>query len=143
MVIFKCFTKVNKTLYYGLLISALTNLFFVGKSIHSYFSVKSAENLFQNYANGDQRGLQIMHRSLTVPDLNLLTKKMMDNDQANPVFKRFDEDKNAYQYKGTRQEIAIKRNQVLTELKILQNTEKELVPVSYTHLDVYKRQVHM
>lgn len=139
MVIFKCFSKVNKTLYYCLLISAVTNLFFVGKSIHSYFSVKSAETLFQNYANGDQRGLQIMHRSLTVPDLNLLTRKMMDNDQENPVFKRFDEDKNAYQYKGTRQEIAIKRTQVLTELKILQNTEKELVQGSYRKFIITER----
>lgn len=64
---------------------------------------------------------------------------MMDNDQENPVFKRFDEDKNAYQYKGTRQEIAIKRNQVLTELKILQNTEKELVQGSYRKFIITER----
>ncbi|CAI4039530.1 hypothetical protein SMKI_08G1980 [Saccharomyces mikatae IFO 1815] len=139
MVISKCFTKVNECLFYGLSISALTNLFFVGKSIHSYFSVKSAETLFQNYANNDQLGLQIMHRSVSVPDLNLLTKDMMDSGQANPVLKRFDEDKNAYRYKETRQEIAIKRNQVLTELKILQNTENELVQGSYRKFLITER----
>ncbi|EJS43387.1 YHR155W [Saccharomyces arboricola H-6] len=139
MVIFRCFTKVNKSLYYGLFVSALINLFFVGVSIHSYISVKSAETLFQNYASADQSGLQIMHRSLTVPDLDLLIKNMMDNDQANPVLKRFDEDRNAYQYKETRQEIAIKRNQVLIELKILQGTENELVQGSYRKFLITER----
>ncbi|CAI4064021.1 Lam1p SKDI_08G2020 [Saccharomyces kudriavzevii IFO 1802] len=139
MIVWKCFTKVNRSLYYGLLVASLINLFFVGKSIRSYFSVKSAEALFQNYANADQSGLQIMHRSLTLPDLDLLTKNMLDNDQVNPVLKRFDGEKNAYQYKETRQEIAIKRNQVLMELKILQNTENELVQGSYRKFLITER----
>ncbi|KOG99215.1 Lam1p [Saccharomyces eubayanus] len=140
MLICRCFAKFNKSLYYGLLMSALINLVFVGKSIHSYFSVKRAETLFQNYANGGQAELQIMHRSLTVPDLNVLTEKMIDDDdQAGVVFRRFGEEENSYQYKETRQEIAIKRNQVLVDLRILQSTENELVQGSYRKFLITER----
>lgn len=140
MLICRCFAKFNKSLYYGLLMSAIINLVFVGKSIHSYLSVKRAETLFQNYANGGQAELQIMHRSLSVPDLNVLTKNMInDDDQASVVFKRFGEEKNAYQYKETRQEIAIKRNEVLVDLRILQSTENELVQGSYRKFLITER----
>ena len=125
--------KINKILLAVLVISALSNVFLLGRSTVNYWSVRRAEHSFkQHMASTDGSTMQ---RALYVKDLDLLTNHLVTGFD-NVAFKKFNEENynnqlNNFKYKDTRREIAIRRNELLVELKIMQNMEKELVKGDY------------
>ncbi|CCH58356.1 hypothetical protein TBLA_0A05630 [Henningerozyma blattae CBS 6284] len=126
----KGIANINITLVVGLLVSILVNMFLSGKSSVSYWSVKRAEKIFEDHLSG--KDMHIMQRAISIDEIDLLTKEVAleDNNLAFEKFKQRDSDKD-YQYRDTRQELAIRRNELLVELKILQNMERELVHGDY------------
>lgn len=123
-------TQINRTLLLGLLISMIFNLFLSGKLSVSYWSVKRAENFFHEYMEDSSQNT--MQRAISIRDLDLLTSNLaFEND--NLPFQKFNETSSAenHKYRETRREIASRRNELLVELKILQNMERELVQGQY------------
>lgn len=129
----KTLQQINRLLLAGLAISIIFNGFLLGRSTINYWSVKRAEKSFKSHMESPHN--TNMQRALFVKDLDLLTDHLV-NGYDNPVYKKFNEENfndqlNNFKYKDTRQEIAIRRNELLVELKILQNMEKELVKGDY------------
>ena len=52
---------INRILFLGLVISALFNIFLSGKSVASYWSVRRAENIFEDFMQGAHKGLSLIH----------------------------------------------------------------------------------
>ncbi|SCV03176.1 LANO_0G02608g1_1 [Lachancea nothofagi CBS 11611] len=118
----------NRFVLLGLVLSIFINMFMLGKSSWSYWSVKSAENLFKSYLDG---GRQPMQRALYIEDLNLLTDVLISgNGDCFEKFMSSDREVES-KYRATRHEIALKRNELLVELKILNTMDKELVHGDY------------
>lgn len=129
----KTLQQINRVLLAGLVISIIFNTFLLGRSTINYWSVKRAEKSFKTHMDSPHNSN--MQRALFVKDLDLLTDHLV-NGYDNPVYKKFNEENynnqlNNFRYKDTRQELAIRRNELLVELKILQNMEKELVKGDY------------
>lgn len=123
-------TQINRTLLLGLMISITFNFFLSGKLSVSYWSVKRAENVFHEYMEGSTENT--MQRAISIKDLDLLAANLaFEND--NLPFKKFNETSSAeiHKYRDTRRKIASRRNELLVELKILQNMERELVQGHY------------
>lgn len=123
-------SQLNKTLLIGLSMSILFNIFLTGKSSVSYWTVRRADNIFQNYVTGNNKN--IMERALSIKDLDLLTDYLAGPDD-NIIFKKFNSQIGGKdnKFRETRKELAVRRNELLVELRILQNMEKELVQGDY------------
>ena len=83
-----------------------------------------------SFMQGAHKGT--MQRAISIKDLDLLTNSLAtEND--NLAFKKFNEEDEARdeQYRETRQELALRRNELLVELRILQNMEREVVQGDY------------
>lgn len=126
----KSIKNINKGLVLSLLFSVIINMYLSGKSSVSYWSVKRAENIFNEHMKGTDKHL--MQRAISIDELDLLTKEVSVEDR-NLAFEKFKQRDtvNDFQYRSTRQELAIRRNELLVELKILQNMERELVHGDY------------
>ncbi|CCD25728.1 Sip3p NDAI_0F04100 [Naumovozyma dairenensis CBS 421] len=122
--------NLNRTLVFGLLVSVLYNMFLSGKTVKTYWSVKRVEDSFEKFMEGAQKGT--MQRAISIKDLDLLTNNLVSEND-NYAFQKYNErslEKDS-QYRQTRQEIAIRRNELLVELRILQNMEREVVQGDY------------
>ncbi|CCF58033.1 hypothetical protein KAFR_0D03850 [Kazachstania africana CBS 2517] len=122
--------EINRLLLLSLLFSILLNIFLTGRSTVSYWSVKRAENTFRSYAT-ENRDMG-KSRSITMDDLDILTNDLA-LEESNLAFKKFNEDESSKdaRFRETRNELAVRRNELLVELKILQNMERELVQGTY------------
>lgn len=123
-------THINRTLLLGLLMSIILNVFLSGRSTLAYWSVKRAESSFDHYmADANENMIQ---RSISIKDLDLLSFNLAFESDNQP-FKKFNETRSAetYQYKASRNELSTRRKDLLVELKILQNMERELVQDQY------------
>lgn len=133
IVICRSFSNINRVLLFMLLISAILNFFLSGKSSVSYWTVKRAEKTFRNFA--DQNAIENnkpKSKAIFIKDLDLLTKNLA-TEKDNPAFTKFNTDESSKDplFQQTRNDLAIRRNQLLVELKILQNMEREVVQGSY------------
>lgn len=126
--------QINKTVLVALILSFVFNLYLSGKSTKNYWSVKRAENNFHKFLHDTNNN--VMKRALYTKDIDIITDHLAYGYD-NPVFKKFNDETFAsinprkYEYKNTRQELAIRRNELLVELKLLQSMEKELVKGDY------------
>lgn len=126
-------SNVNKMLLMVLLMSIIINLFLSGRSTVSYWTVKRAEKTFQNFAEKNNKEVQVpTSKSVYIKDLDILTRNLA-TELDNPVYMKFNEDESSkdISYQETRTELAVRRNQLLVELKILQNMEREVVQGNY------------
>lgn len=125
-------TEINKTLLIGLIVSLFVNLYLSGKSSVAYWSVKKANNIFDQILRGGTKNGPVMERALYIKDIDLLQNYLAGPEQNN-IFKKFSEDMGVSnnKFRESRKDLAIKRNELLVELKIMQNVEKELVHGDY------------
>lgn len=126
-------SNINGMLLLTLTISMIINLFLSGRSTVSYWTVKRAEKTFQNFAEKNNQEVQVpTSKSIYIKDLDILTRNLA-TELDNPVYMKFNEDESSKDssYQETRTELAIRRNQLLVELKILQNMEREVVQGNY------------
>ncbi|SCU95461.1 LAMI_0F02542g1_1 [Lachancea mirantina] len=115
----------NRTILLMLLFSVIMNLILSGRTTASYWSAKRAEGLYKQFID---EGRKPMERALYIRDLDLLSSSLIQSDDA--CFSKFLEStaqRTESKYHKTRQELAIKRNELLVELKILASMERELV----------------
>lgn len=119
---------INRLLLFYLLLSVSINLFLVGKISVSYWSVRKATTTFNSYLKGHE---PYMRRALSIKDIDLLSEYLINED--NICYRKFLETSQHFdnKYKKTRHELAVKRNEIMVELKILNSIEKELVSGDY------------
>ncbi|CCH62890.1 hypothetical protein TBLA_0I02320 [Henningerozyma blattae CBS 6284] len=121
--------RFDKTLALCLFCSVSYNMIIAGKSINAYWKVKNAETFFHDYvANSHGPDFSTISRALRLSDLNLLVKEV-STEHSGSAYEKFQE-KNAafaYIYQESKYELDLKRNDLLMELKMLQNREGELV----------------
>ncbi|CAB4253823.1 similar to Saccharomyces cerevisiae YHR155W YSP1 Mitochondrial protein with a potential role in promoting mitochondrial fragmentation during programmed cell death in response to high levels of alpha-factor mating pheromone or the drug amiodarone [Maudiozyma barnettii] len=137
MVIVTCraFSNINRILLGILLLSIITNLFLSGRSTVSYWTVKRAERTFQNFAeknNNNKEATKPTSKAISINDLDILTSNLA-TELDNPVYLKFNEDISSkdHSFQETRTDLAVRRNQLLVELKILQSMEREVVQGNY------------
>ncbi|SCW03088.1 LAFE_0G02674g1_1 [Lachancea fermentati] len=118
----------NRTILLALILSIIVNLSLTGKTALSYWSVRRAESMFKGYVDGGHKPLE---RAVYIKDLDLLSDSLANNNDV--CFQKFlqSSDRVETKYRKTRHEIAVRRNEVLVELKILASMEKELVHGDY------------
>ncbi|CAI4049417.1 Sip3p SKDI_14G0740 [Saccharomyces kudriavzevii IFO 1802] len=123
------FSRINRTMVVGLLASIAISTFLSGRASVSYWSVKRAEKLFNDRLGSDKFTIQ---RAIYISDLDLLTSQLSVTPN-NPIFEKFSGDNfnKDYQYRETRKQLAMRRNELLVELRILQDMEKQLVHGDY------------
>lgn len=123
-------THINKNLLFGLIASIIINVILSGRSTFAYWSAKRSDNLFQDYMRGKRDIL--VRRAISIKDLDLLSQNLAF-EQNNLPFQKFNETYSAenHKFSQTRLEVAQRRNELLVELKILQNMEKELLQTNY------------
>ncbi|CAI4035867.1 hypothetical protein SMKI_14G0760 [Saccharomyces mikatae IFO 1815] len=123
------FSRINRTMVVGLLASIMINTFLSGKASVFYWSIKRAEKLFHDRLGSDNF---IMQRAIYINDSDLLGSQLSVTAN-NPIFEKFSENNfnQDHQYSETRKQLAMRRNELLIELRILQDMEKELVHDDY------------
>lgn len=123
-------SQINKTLVGLLALSIGLNFLLIGRSTVTYWLVRRAENTFHKFT--ETKHDNIMQRAVFIKDLDLLTTELA-YERENLAFNKFKKlsSKDDYIYRDTRQQVAFRRNELLVELKILQNIEKELVHGNY------------
>lgn len=123
-------TQINRNLILGLILSGFINVFLFGRSTLAYWSAQRSDNIFQDYMQGKQD--IAVQRSISIKDLDLLSQNLAFESDNLP-FQKFNKTHSAenYKFKETRLEFAQRRNELLVELKILQNMERELLQTNY------------
>lgn len=148
--------RFDKTLTLCLLGSAIYNILQFGMTMNALRKVNNATSTFNEFvANSNGPDFSILSRSLALDDLKMLVRHVSTEDpsMAFETFKDKNKDK-AYMYHQSQYELDLKRNELLVELKMLENREKELVAsdyrkflkkelnncwnVQYNHQDVWK-----
>ena len=134
-------SNINKLLLLMLSLSIMVNIFLNGKTSVSYWTVRRAEKTFMNYANSlemegiasDSCPTEPSEQAIYVADLDLLEKELVKENENSPFFKFFQGNNFAFdeQYRETRHGLAVRRNQLLVELKLLQSMERQLVHGDY------------
>ncbi|EDO18775.1 hypothetical protein Kpol_1028p50 [Vanderwaltozyma polyspora DSM 70294] len=122
--------RLNSTILLALVLSLIFNIGYSGKAVNSYFSVRGINKAMNNFMeNGDNMK---MIRVITLDKLNSLVKEVAVEDP-NSAYLTFRAKvaKSDNIYEDTRNELDIKRNELLTELKMLESVEKELVNGDY------------
>lgn len=130
-------SNINMILLILLLVSTITNFWIGGKSSIAYWSVKRAENTFKQYLHDFQSAeLEVLDKkknTIYLDDLDVLTHDLILQEDNLP-FQRY-QDKligsEPVVVVDARKEIALKRNELLTELKILQSMEREIIHSDY------------
>ncbi|SMN19740.1 similar to Saccharomyces cerevisiae YHR155W YSP1 Mitochondrial protein with a potential role in promoting mitochondrial fragmentation during programmed cell death in response to high levels of alpha-factor mating pheromone or the drug amiodarone [Maudiozyma saulgeensis] len=130
----RAFSNINRLLLGILVLSFFINLFLSGRSTVSYWTVKRAERTFQNFAeqNNNKEIAKPTSKSIFINDLDILTRNLA-TELDNPVYMKFNEDISSKDssFQETRTDLAVRRNQLLVELKILQSMEREVVQGNY------------
>ncbi|CAI4718060.1 BAQ_1a_G0044320.mRNA.1.CDS.1 [Saccharomyces cerevisiae] len=123
------FSRINRMMVVGLLASIMINILLSEKASVPYWSIKRAEKLFHDRLGSDKFTMQ---RAIYISDSDLLSSQLSVPSN-NPIFEKFSEDNfnKDYQYSETRKQLAMRRNELLIELRILQDMEKQLVHDDY------------
>lgn len=122
--------SINFYLLIGLIISIMVNVYMVSRSGISYWSVRKANNLFSEIMTGSN--ISTMNRAISIKDLDILSIYLAGSDK-DDVYAKYKQtmEGTKNKYRETRYEIGVRRNDLLVELRILQNMEKELVQGDY------------
>lgn len=130
--IFRIFANINISLIIVVVISSLINIFLSGRSTVGYWTVKRAEKTFQYFVEQNINQKETESKAIFINDLDLLTRNLV-TEENNPAFIKFNDNdlSKDYNYQKTRNDLAVRRNQLLVELKILQNMEREVVKGNY------------
>lgn len=123
--------SVSRTLVFGLSVSAFLNLILASMATKHYWSVKKADDFYDKLVTG--KGEHMMKRAISLDDLDVLTRKLgvQENNLALEQFKVESTLNDQIKYRETRKELALKRNELLVELKLLQNMEVEMIKGDY------------
>lgn len=123
-------SHINKTLVVILAFSVGLNVLLFGRSTVTYWLVRRAENTFRELT--EDKHNNVMQRAIFIKDLDLLVTDL-SYERENLAFNKFKElsANENYIYRDTRKQVALRRNELLVELKILQNIERELVQGKY------------
>lgn len=123
-------THINKNLFYGLMASVIVNVFLTGKSTIAYWAARRTENVFHDFMQGKHDFS--VQRAISIKDVDLLSQNLAF-EADNLPYQKFNESHAAenQRFGASRLEVAERRNELLVELKILQNMERELVQGNY------------
>lgn len=120
-----------------LLISILSNVFLIGKTSMSFWQAVRIEKMLTKFRNGIE--LNKVERSISLHELELLSNNKLNT--SSQCFENFinleggTSDKETLsitlKYRESKHQIAVKRNELLVELKILERIEKELTLGNY------------
>lgn len=126
----KCIKCVNYLLLGGLFVSIILNMVLSSRSAISYWSVRKANQIFDEALKGYGNNSTI--KSISLQDLEILTN-YLGSANSDIVFSKYKEQSELKQnkYRTTRSEIGTRRNDLLIELRMLQGMEKELVQGDY------------
>ncbi|CAL9738600.1 membrane-anchored lipid-binding protein Sip3p [Monosporozyma servazzii] len=130
--------NLNKVILLGLFASMLLNLFLSGRSTQSYWAVRRAQNTFLSYMDKSheaQKEIMANKKSaIYLNDLEALTQDLV-LEKGNLAYQEFQNqaaDASVMnKFKETRDDVAKRRNELLVELKILQNMEREVIQGDY------------
>lgn len=138
IVLKKIIQNLNKVLLIGLFLSVLFNIFLSGRSTLSFWAVRRAENTFASYMQQSQKTHEeiIANRKniIYLDDLEALTQDLVletDNLVYQEFKRQLDDPSIINRFQATRNDVAIRRNELLVELKILQNMEREIIQGDY------------
>lgn len=126
---------VHKVISLMLATSLLVNFFLAGRSTIAYWNSHNSSNMIASLKK--QSKVRRLERSITLDDLEVLSS--FEFNQSSSCFNKFkvsittDEAGSSFdqQLRESRHQIAVKRNQLLVELKILEKVERELVAGDY------------
>ncbi|KAG0672228.1 SNF1-interacting protein [Maudiozyma exigua] len=126
----KCVKCVNYMLLAGFIASIILNVVLSSRSAISYWSVRKANQIFDEALKGN--GNNSTTKSISLQDLEILTN-YLGSANSNVIFTKYKEQSDLKQnkYRKTRSEIGTRRNDLLIELRMLQDIEKELVRGDY------------
>ncbi|CAL9733122.1 membrane-anchored lipid-binding protein Sip3p [Monosporozyma unispora] len=134
----KICANLNKVILVGLFLSILMNLFLTGRSTQSYWAVKRAQKTFTSYMDQSHEAQEeIManrKQAIYLSDLEALTQNLAlekDNLAYQGFQKQVSDTSIMNKFKETRDDVAKRRNELLVELKILQNMEREVIQGDY------------
>lgn len=113
----------NRLVLSFLIISLFCNAYLVQKATFEYWALRKAENVANSVVNIERYG---MERTLYLSDLDILTSSLTEKNILVQKFLGIDTDTRK-KYQTLRYEIALRRNELLVELSILNNVEKELI----------------
>lgn len=127
--------SMNKFLLFLLGLSVFFNVFLTGKSTVSFWTAKRAEHLVRDFAN--ELSINKMERSIYLSEVDALSSfnfnassqcfdKFINSEVEDTAGSKVD-----HRFKESRHQLAVKRNEMLVELKILEKIEKELVAGSW------------
>ncbi|KAH3680133.1 hypothetical protein WICMUC_000534 [Wickerhamomyces mucosus] len=118
----------------GLLgLSIFFNIFLIGKSTVSFWYDRRTNKIIDKFK--DTLDVTKMKRSISLDELDVLSKFGFNNSSV--CFDTFISHEDPFQsnadirFRETRHQIAVKRNELLVELKILEKTEMELISGSF------------
>ncbi|CCK70727.1 Sip3p KNAG_0F00580 [Huiozyma naganishii CBS 8797] len=128
----KYLRSLNRTVLLCLIGSVLLNTLLSGKTTMSYWAVKRAETSFKQFAKQSKLQDVATRRAIYTEDLEVLTQDLAV-DPHNLAYQKFNDvsSKESNKFKESRTELAIRRNELLVELKILQNMEREIIHGDY------------
>ena len=134
----KIMLNLNKILLIGLLLSILVSVFLGGRSTLSYWAVRRAKNTFSSYMEQFQRTHEDMTTNkkniVYLNDLEALTQDLLlesDNLVYQEFKKQLDNVSTINKYQSVKDDVAMRRNELLVELKLLQNMEREVIQGDY------------
>lgn len=109
------------------LLSILTNLYLMQRATFDYWAYKKAEKFADSIV--DLKSVD-MERSISLDDLTILTKELTSK---NEVIEHFlaDSPYSKGSYHDIRNDMALRRNEILIELSLLNNVERELIGTDF------------
>jgi hypothetical protein len=125
----------HKVLIFFLILSVLSNVFLMGRSTVAFWNSRNSANLIKNFRK--QIISNKMERAISLNDLEILTSYDFNSSAIcfNKFMSSITTDDAGYGYdqriRESRHHIALKRNELLVDLKILEKVEKELVAGDY------------
>ena len=122
----------NKLLIALLALSVVFNFFLMGRSTYAYWSTKNSAKLVKSVS--EQILTTSMDRAISLDDMEILTS--FNFNSSSGCFKKFissldDGSLHLGELREPRHQIALKRNDLLIQLKILEKVEMELVAGNY------------
>ncbi|KAH3683026.1 hypothetical protein WICPIJ_005995 [Wickerhamomyces pijperi] len=129
--------SMNKLITFSLCCSMLFNVFLIGKSSVSYWYDRRSEQVLLDFKQSLMSNR--LERSLTLNELEALQGYNFNTSSS--CFHKFLDNGAAYgslyaqsansQFRETRHQIAVKRNELVVQLKVLENAEREILSGSF------------
>lgn len=127
--------SMNKILLLLLALSMMFNVFLSGKATVSFWTARRAEHLVKDFAH--DLSINKMERAIYLNELDVLSS--FNFNSSSECFDKFMNDKINdvagsqvdTRFRESRHQLAVKRNEMLVELKILEKVEKELIAGSW------------